>query len=1247
MKSITKVKLTVITLTALIIGSYFGISYVKTLFEPKKDLVTQLKTPYLLEELQYDSAFVIPDINDTSDFNLLLDYQPTAAIFNMQSMADSITQEAVKSFTLPIERPLPLLAHWNTGDIGFSEGLSPEYIMTLIENGNHILPSWRINWKSPIDISYYADSIQRAKELNLPLTFIIDPFESTFIEDSSYANMPALENPNVIDKDSNILNKISPFANNELWSEIAQKHATDTILTQIQELYPNPPLVMFVDNKNTPKLSWNEVDTSQRYVARYGNDQTDNFKRTLLGAQWIEKYRLIHEGFKANLITDAWKTNTKFVSYNSISLDIGNSSEWENNSTYTNLYSSVWPQTSDADNLKYHIDGSIDSLNRIIFNANNIPFIRKEAYKTNLDYSLQLSISDSNSFYTGEQYRGFSQLALWLTRPSIIRELNSETYDKDATMTHYQTVMDSVQLIHNETTLQKFWKDGKLVENNNTKIVQESNLPSGYINNKKWFLLDVDVNPSGPWTTSDNIPVYAIALETGITPNREWLVYSQSPEGDLKDISIEIPGYSSNISINSSVLGSFYVLQENSKTIEKYMSIPEAQIKNIETIKELLTYNNPNIPAISVAMSGRQVNTVRTGMTMMVPNKDKQSWDILQVYFKNYGSNTEVVIIDTGSNEIKSVSIDGYAQWHLASSVVAPNGKLYINTLGSNHLNQVINIYDPETNTLTLDAINLPEAMSGETHPMVLGTDNKIYIGGSSRPNGVSYGKAQIVQIDPLTNTAIDFGEMGPSHSPGGVWGYFVCSDDTFSYVSSGKVPWYIVAYNRNTKEQSIAYQGSDIATLYQTEAGCLAQIKDWTQRNFLHNGKLQPADGSSLSPWNAALDKTYTELYYSSTESKFLPEEPIMNTSNKNADSNGDASIWVQKAGTWKEYAYNVEMYPQTISRLQALPNGDIFGTGIAYSGHFTYAPETNSSRYLGKLELSHYATSVHNDKLYMSGYPSSLTYEFDLKNEWTQSEKWTPDTVTTSQERNPRFVGYLNESSGAHKMFDSVVGADGNIYFGGKWYRDGNGGGLSWYDPNTGKQEGIHEIFSNYQIRYMTTLNNNKLIAISTKGVTDIVLGKATPTNGRIFIFDTETKQIINTIDTFTDLISTGAIVGVNDYIVGLATNYYKSATGANIYDTFIYSVDLKGNMRYKIYIPKQSSMIIGDNQDNKTPLAKGPNGYIWTSFKGLLIKINPENGLIHIVGRLEKNINNLLFVKGKLYGAYGSYVAEVKLQ
>jgi len=81
------------------------------------------------------------------------------------------------------------------------------------------------------------------------------------------------------------------------------------------------------------------------------------------------------------------------------------------------------------------------------------------------------------------------------------------------------------------------------------------------------------------------------------------------------------------------------------------------------------------------------------------------------------------------------------------------------------------------------------------------------------------------------------------------------------------------------------------------------------------------------------------------------------------------------------------------------------------------------------------------------MSGYPTSPLHVYEPEEKWTANIEEQPGkTLAETDERsNLRLLTRLGskELAGTHKMYAAAVGADGKVYFGGRWIRDGAAGG------------------------------------------------------------------------------------------------------------------------------------------------------------------------------------------------------------
>ena len=539
------------------------------------------KPTLVAKELSYIQSVILPDTEE--DILVMLEKAPTAAgEFDVMAFAASLSGELVKSFSQTDKRPLPMAAHWNTGHVAGTNGFSPDIMLSMLEKGSVVLPSWQLEpyWEQNIPESYYGDSIRRAAELKLPLIFVMDPFENALIGDSAYLNLSAEESPYTLNVNGELVEPLSPFASDEVWEEVGINWANSAVLQRIQELYPNPPLVMFVTNKHAPKLGWADVEQSKRYMERYGSGRDDNFKRTLVGARWIEKFRRLEQGFKNSFLSESWKTNSKLLGYDSLPAQMGALNDWQKSALLTQNYVSVWPHTEDGTSLEFHLGDWTQRDNSMLsphVRANNLPFMLAESQKAKGHYAWHLSITDAQNLSEARRYRGFVQMALWLLRPSVIREQTGWTNDANETLPYFHEIIDSVELIHNNGVFQQFWTKGKLVANTASNHPFGQMIPEEYKDESRWFLLDVNANPPRPWKADSEIRVWAIAYEIGEADAKQWMLYVQSPAEDIEDVMVTIPEYG-DVSVKALVNGAFYLVEEVGPTPIKESGIFASRI---------------------------------------------------------------------------------------------------------------------------------------------------------------------------------------------------------------------------------------------------------------------------------------------------------------------------------------------------------------------------------------------------------------------------------------------------------------------------------------------------------------------------------------------------------------------------------------------------------------------------------------------------------------------------------------------
>jgi len=670
----------------------------------------------------------------------------------------------------------------------------------------------------------------------------------------------------------------------------------------------------------------------------------------------------------------------------------------------------------------------------------------------------------------------------------------------------------------------------------------------------------------------------------------------------------------------------------------------------------------------------------RGGRGILVPNRDGKTYDYLIRYYDTYWGPHTTFIIDLGTGKVRQHVVP---ESLYSGTTLGPDGILYGHRY--EHTGTILWTYDPAKNEIKDVPGTVP--VGGETKPIVIGTDGKIYGGGSRSATACAY------RYDPDTGKTTDFGKMGPSHAPNKCWGYSLGADDRYVYIASGKIPWYLVAHDRQTGKDEVlltANNPRDYIGVSQLRYGCRAVLKPEGKPSvnyWLHRGKAKELkeprekppwpEPEKVEPWIAQPAKPEVWL------GKAIPK------------SDGKAEVWYRAAevnpanSEWNIVKLDVPTYPVPILRLVALDDGRLCGSGQSYMGNFIYDPKTGRHEHLGRLPLSHYCTTVLDGIVYMSGYPSSALHVFDPKRPWTvevSSKPGVDPLAPDHKDSNPRRVAYLaHHGAGCHKMWSAARGSDGKAYFGGRWYRNGIGGGLGWWDPRQTDPEqaagGISEPFRNYQVTNITAVG--RYIAVSTKAVRDEASGTAAPKEAKLLVFDTKTGKIVRDLVPVPGANATGHIAGVGgDALLGLTydpadrqrepereeiVEYIRGkekAYGLLDRNSILYKVNVAtGKVLWTKKIPYPVGFRTNENFANQDgfDFRLGPDGKVWT-FTGarfepvnpekkwhysyincVLVRIDPKDGTLDPVGKLDRG-GEMAFVGTDLYLTGGcKYLTE----
>lgn len=609
------------------------------------------------------------------------------------------------------------------------------------------------------------------------------------------------------------------------------------------------------------------------------------------------------------------------------------------------------------------------------------------------------------------------------------------------------------------------------------------------------------------------------------------------------------------------------------------------------------------------------VKSMRLHGDILVPHQDGKGWDYL-LFYKYENEPTQLFIVDmTTGRATKERLKDGYTTpW---GHGFAPDGRVFIAFWPGG--GPVIMVYDPASKK-TIDLGKVAEG-AASTEKVACSPDGQIFVS--------TFNQVHAVQIDPVSLKAKDLGLQGPLRDYL-AYGYSIAADKDYVYTAAGKIPWTLVAFNRKTgtQETILTTTGGNHLGVQQGKFGCTASIDHQEGPDtgkkaeyWLYQGKaIEKKDPAEAPPW-AGTDKggvAHTEPATTGAQPEVFLENAAPNSdgvaefwyrlpADKAKVSESDPSTATAEQLGWRRVTLNVDVVPIKTTRLTEMPDGRLFGTVDNYQGHFIYDPKTGKSESMGQIALSHYGTAELGGKIYLSGYPNSQLFQFDPRQPWTagRGTPGKPSPELDSSQSNPRRLASFRSIILTHHLRSLAVGADGKIYGGGHAERAHVGGGLGWWDPKTQEAGGLRPPFELYDIASLCAANGGHQIVYSSQTVRDPATGEQSK-QAKLFVFDVDQKKIVKEIEPLPGASSTGHVIeGLPGKVIGAAPSGSKGDTSV------LYQVDLAtGNVDFAREVPGK---VYG--------LRRGPGGVIWTFIDSTLVRIDPENGKIAVVGKVDK--------------------------
>jgi len=340
------------------------------------------------------------------------------------------------------------------------------------------------------------------------------------------------------------------------------------------------------------------------------------------------------------------------------------------------------------------------------------------------------------------------------------------------------------------------------------------------------------------------------------------------------------------------------------------------------------------------------------------------------------------------------------------------------------------------------------------------------------------------------------------------------------------------------------------------------------------------------------------------------------------NPDNKGTLRYGLPGQGNWTQVKLDPPTYPEAITQLATLPDGRVFGTAANRSGHFVHDPATDKTTFLGRTGLQHQSSAISADSIFLSGYPSSMLWEYDFTKPWQADVAGTKGRPIGGliPNQNPRPLGTLREHSGVHMATCAATDSKGRLYFAGRWYRDGQGGGVGWWNPKTQAAGGFWKELSNLQVVDCKAVGDRRYIVLSTLAVPDQVLKKDYPDVAQLCVIDTTTDNnvIAKRIAPIDGGKSTGLIAPAGgSRLIGIAPFPQDNSIW------LLYGLDVESG---KVAFTKKLPGIPEDSKVDsagllhsyRSELVNAPDGSIWMKHLGVLLRIDPKNAHVVVVGR-----------------------------
>jgi len=547
-------------------------------------------------------------------------------------------------------------------------------------------------------------------------------------------------------------------------------------------------------------------------------------------------------------------------------------------------------------------------------------------------------------------------------------------------------------------------------------------------------------------------------------------------------------------------------------------------------------------------------------------------------------------VVNLADGTVRKVEAPGFdrdaPRW---PSVVGLDGKVYFSCMRGS-----LAVYDPEKDAFTMLR---PIEKAGWLRGLAVGADGAVYC--------TDYPTGSAARYDPVTGQVERYGRQGGPFRITRIYGYSIGAEGDWVYTAVGKIPWYVVAYNRKTKQQKtlFTFKQADFPYVITRwpDVYLRATVVD-PKTHAAHNenyrlvgGRAQPVkavpDARPLPGPPRAAEQPEVKI-----PGRGLPMEE------------GGAVFWYRRpedraaakaarkgatleAQGWRKVLLPIPGEPYRVRRIAPMGDGRlIVATGI-YGDVFLYDPKTGATERVGNpANRNVYCLLAVDGTLYFGGYSNAFLGRFE--------------------DGNGRLLYDWNRMLGSKRSRHMVLGADGRIYLGCHAEREFVGGSLAWWDPKApkGKEPGGIR-FPNDECQCLTTALDGHLIVYASRAVADPAHPEVKATDGRLIVYDTRERKIVQNFAPLPGEAGNGSAGnGSAGMIIEIAPGV---VLGLSIHQgkPTLYTADVRaGKVLQQRALPAAA----------KGDLQRGPDGMLYTFLGGTLVRIEPRSLRIQPLGK-----------------------------